>query len=69
MISGGDGAVCVLSVMRGAAARKLNTDGYAGRYLSDLSDNLDTLEEVRAENEELQSKVDQLSIDNTRLRQ
>lgn len=42
---------------------------YAGRYLSDLSDNLDTLEEVRAENEELQSKVDQLSIDNTRLRQ
>lgn len=42
---------------------------YAGRYLSDLSENFDTLEEVRTENEKLQSKVDELTIDNTRLRQ
>ncbi len=42
---------------------------YAGRYLSDLSDNFETLEEVRSENEKLQSRVDELTIDNTRLRQ
>lgn len=42
---------------------------YAGRYLSDISDNFDTLEEVRAENDELKSRVDELTIDNTRLRQ
>ena len=42
---------------------------YAGRYLSDLSDNFQTLEEVRSENEKLQSRVDELTIDNTRLRQ
>ena len=42
---------------------------YAGRYLSDISDNFDTLEEVRAENYELKSRVDELTIDNTRLRQ
>ena len=42
---------------------------YAGRYLSDISNNFDTLEEVRAENDELKSRVDELTIDNTRLRQ
>lgn len=42
---------------------------YAGRYLSDISDNFDTLEEVRAENDKLKSRVDELTIDNTRLRQ
>lgn len=42
---------------------------YAGRYLSDISDNFDTLKEVRAENDELKSRVDELNIDNTRLRQ
>lgn len=42
---------------------------YAGRYLSDISDNFDTLKEVRAENDELKSRVDELTIDNTRLRQ
>ena len=41
---------------------------YAGRYLSDISDNFDTLKEVRAENDELKSRVDELTIDNTRLR-
>ena len=42
---------------------------YVGSYLSDLSDNFDTLDELREENEELQSKVDELTSDNTRLRQ
>ena len=42
---------------------------YAGRYLSDIPDNFDTLKEVRAENDELKSRVDELTIDNTRLRQ
>lgn len=42
---------------------------YVGRYMSDLSDNLKTLEEMKEENEELQTKVDELTIDNTRLRQ
>lgn len=43
--------------------------GYVGRYLSDLSDNFQTLEDMKKENEELQSRVDELTIDNTRLRQ
>lgn len=42
---------------------------YVGRYLSDLSDNFQTLEDMKKENEELQSRVDELTIDNTRLRQ
>lgn len=42
---------------------------YVGRYISDVSDNFETLEDMKAENEELQSKVDELTIDNTRLRQ
>lgn len=42
---------------------------YVGRYMSDLSDNFQTLEDMKKENEELQSRVDELTIDNTRLRQ
>ena len=42
---------------------------YVGRFMSDLSDNFKTLEEMKKENEELQTKVDELTIDNTRLRQ
>lgn len=42
---------------------------YVGRYLSDISDNFDTLQDVRAEKDALQTKVDELTIENTRLRQ
>ncbi len=42
---------------------------YVGRYLSDLSDNFDTLQDVRDEKDALQAKVDELNIENTRLRQ
>lgn len=42
---------------------------YVGRFMSDLTENLKTLEEMKKENEELQTKVDELTIDNTRLRQ
>lgn len=42
---------------------------YAGMWLSDMSDNFDTMKQMKKENEELQSKVDELTIDNTRLRQ
>lgn len=42
---------------------------YVGRFLSDLTDNFKTMDELKAENEELQAKVDDLTIDNTRLRQ
>lgn len=42
---------------------------YVGRYMSDLSDNFQTLEEMKKNNEELQARVDELTIDNTRLRQ
>ena len=40
-----------------------------GVWLSDLTKNLETLKEVRKENEELQKKVDELSIVNNRLQQ
>ncbi len=39
------------------------------RYMSDLSDNFETLQDMKKENKKLQSKVDDLTIDNTRLRQ
>lgn len=42
---------------------------YAGSWMSDMSDNFQTMEEMRKKNTELQSKVDDLTIDNTRLRQ
>ena len=42
---------------------------YVGRFLSDLTDNFETLEDMKKTNEKLQTKVDELTIDNTRLRQ
>lgn len=42
---------------------------YVGRFMSDLSDNFETLEDMKKENAKLQAKVDELTIDNTRLRQ
>lgn len=40
-----------------------------GMWMSDLADNFETLEEVKKENEELQSKVDELTMENNRLQQ
>lgn len=42
---------------------------YIGMWMNDFSENFETLEEVKKENENLQKKVDELTIDNTRLRQ
>lgn len=42
---------------------------YIGRWINDISGNFETLEDMRRQNEELQEKVDTLTIDNTRLRQ
>ncbi len=42
---------------------------YVGRWMSDFTENFSTLEEMKQKNEELQSKVDNLTIENTRLRQ
>lgn len=42
---------------------------YVGMWMSDLTDNFATLKELKKENEELQTRVDDLTIDNTRLRQ
>lgn len=42
---------------------------YVGMWLSDFTDNFKTMEELKKENESLQAKVDELTIDNTRLRQ
>jgi len=42
---------------------------YVGMWMNDISSNFETLNEMRKENEELQAKVDELTIDNTRLRQ
>ena len=42
---------------------------YIGMWMNDVSSNFETLSEMRKENEELQVKVDELTIDNTRLRQ
>ncbi len=40
---------------------------YVGMWLSDLSTNFETMEDMRAENEQLQEQVDELTIENTRL--
>ncbi len=40
-----------------------------GRWMGDLTDNFKTLDELKKENETLQSKLDDMMIDNTRLRQ
>ena len=42
---------------------------YVGMWLSDFTDNFKTMEVLKKENESLQAKVDELTIDNTRLRQ
>lgn len=42
---------------------------YAGRWMSDMSANFHTMEDMKKDNEKLQKKVDELTIDNTRLRQ
>lgn len=42
---------------------------YVGMWMNDVSSNFETLAEMREKNEELQEKVDALTIDNTRLRQ
>lgn len=42
---------------------------YVGMWMSDFSKNFETLKDMKKENSELQSKVDELTIDNTRLRQ
>ncbi len=42
---------------------------YAGQWMSDVSENFQTMEDMKAENESLQSKVDELTIDNNRLSQ
>ncbi len=40
-----------------------------GTLMRDFTDNFSTLEELRSENEELQAKVDSLTIENSRLQQ
>ena len=42
---------------------------YVGMWISDMSDNFETMKEMRKKNDTLQKKVDALTIDNTRLRQ
>ena len=42
---------------------------YTGMWMSDVSDNFETLRYMKKKNEKLQSKIDELTIDNTRLRQ
>ena len=43
--------------------------GYIGRWTGDMKDNFKTLDDLKKENEKLQSKLDDMTIDNTRLRQ
>lgn len=40
-----------------------------GRWMGDLTDNFKTLDELKKENENLQARLDDMTIDNTRLRQ
>ena len=40
-----------------------------GMWISDVSSNFETMEDMQKKNDELQKKVDDLTIDNTRLRQ
>lgn len=42
---------------------------YMGMWISDVSSNFETMEDMQKKNDELQKKVDDLTIDNTRLRQ
>ena len=40
-----------------------------GRWMGDLTDNFKTLHELKTENETIQSRLDEMTIDHTRLRQ
>lgn len=42
---------------------------HVGMWMNDVSSNFETLNEMQKKNDELQAKVDELTIDNTRLRQ
>lgn len=42
---------------------------YTGMWMSDMSDNFETLRDMKKKNKELKDKVDELTVDNTRLRQ
>lgn len=42
---------------------------HVGMWMNDVSENFETLSELRKKNEELQAKVDELTITNTRLQQ
>lgn len=42
---------------------------YVGMWMSDFSDNFETLQDLKKENKKLKSKVDDLTTDNSRLRQ
>ena len=42
---------------------------YVGMWMNDLSGNFETMKDMKKKNEELQTKIDELTIDNTRLRQ
>ena len=42
---------------------------YAGTWMSDVSKNFQTMKDMTKENKKLQKKVDELTTDNTRLRQ
>lgn len=42
---------------------------YMGMWISDVSSNFETMEDMQKKNDQLQKKVDDLTIDNTRLRQ
>lgn len=42
---------------------------YMGMWISDVSSNFETMEDMQKKNDSLQKKVDDLTIDNTRLRQ
>ena len=42
---------------------------YVGMWLGDFTENFKTLDELKKENDELQARIDELTIDNTRLRQ
>ncbi len=42
---------------------------YVGTWMNDISDNFKTMDELMEENDALQARVDELTADNTRLRQ
>ena len=42
---------------------------HVGMWMNDLSSSFETMQDMRKKNDELQAKIDELTIDNTRLRQ